>query len=240
MLGRPRSAGRGDVIGNGSGAAPVPVDGGAAARDRPPRRWYVRIVRRYIGAGPYLDFGCGPGHLLRHLAEHGSASGFEVSDHSAALARRIAPGCPVHSSLGAMPTGVYRGITAVQVLQHLDDDSAAAALACWRRVLVPGGRALVAVPDRAGRARRHTGDAPAVRRDHTHTQWRQFFHDEGFTVVREGSDGMWKPPYGSLPRPLDAAVHAVPAALQFLGGRLLARPGAGESSVFVIRAPAAQ
>ena len=39
--------------------------GNGQAGDRPALGWYIRIVARYIGAGPYLDFGCGTGHLLR-------------------------------------------------------------------------------------------------------------------------------------------------------------------------------
>ena len=59
-------------------------DANGQAGDRPALRWYVRMVRRYVGQGPYLDFGCGTGHLLRRLAAHGSASGFEISPYSAA------------------------------------------------------------------------------------------------------------------------------------------------------------
>jgi SAM-dependent methyltransferase len=65
------------------------------AGDRPALRWYTRMVLRYVGAGPYLDFGCGTGHLLRRLSARGAASGFEISPWSAATARATAPGCPV-------------------------------------------------------------------------------------------------------------------------------------------------
>lgn len=56
--------------------------------DRPALRFYVRLVRRYLGAGPYLDFGCGTGHLLRRLSRIGSATGFEISPFSAARDRK--------------------------------------------------------------------------------------------------------------------------------------------------------
>ncbi len=216
------------------------------APDRRSPRWYVRMVRRYLGFGPYLDFGCGAGPLLRRLAAHGSASGFEISEYSAALSREAAPGCPVHTLLDEIPSGVFRGITAVHVLEHLDDDTARTVLACWRRVLVPGGRALVVVPDPAGKARVLAGEGWTGYRDRTrinlkpHAQWRQFLLDAGFTVLREGSDGLWNGPYRRLPKLLDAAVHAVPSSTQFLFGRLFLPPGSGESSVFVIEAPSAR
>jgi SAM-dependent methyltransferase len=215
-------------------------DANGQAGDRPALGWYVRMVRRYLGAGPYLDFGCGTGHLLRRLAEHGSASGFEISEYSARLSRGTAPGSPVHTTLDDIPDGVFRGLTAVHVLEHLDDATATEVLACWRRVLVPGGRALVVMPDPAGRGRALAGEGWNGYKDPTHinlkphAQWREFLTAHGFRVLREGSDGLWNVPYGRLPKLLDAAVHAVPSLAQFVTGRLFLRPGSGESSVFVL------
>jgi len=216
------------------------------AGDRPALRWYVRLVRRYCtpdsGApGPYLDFGCGTGHLLRRLAAHGPAAGVEVSPWAAAVARRTAPGSPVYEHPDDVPDAGFAVVTAVHVLEHLDDAAAAGVLATWRRVLRPGGHALVATPDAAGRARALCGAQWMGLRDPTHinlkphAQWREFFDDHGFEVVREGSDGLWDVPYGRLPRLVDAAVHAVPALAQFLAGRLVLPPGSGEAAVFVVR-----
>ena len=215
-------------------------DANGQAGDRPALRWYVRMVRRYLGPGPYLDFGCGTGHLLRRLAEHGSASGFEISPYSAELSRTTAPGSPVHTALDDIPSGVFRGITAIHVLEHLDDATAKDVLACWRRVLVPGGRALVVMPDPAGKACGLYGEKWTGYQDPTHinlkphAEWREFLVAEGFTVLREGSDGMWNVPYSRLPKLLDAVRYAIPSLTQFLAGRLFLRPGTGESSVFVI------
>jgi SAM-dependent methyltransferase len=215
------------------------------AGDRPALRWYVRMVRRYLGRGPYLDFGCGTGHLLRRLSAHDRASGFEISPYSATVARRTAPGCPVYLTLDAIPNANFRGLTAIHVLEHLDDETAAAVLACWRRVLVPGGRALVVMPDPAGRARGLAGEGWTGYQDPTHInlkphdEWRAVLTAAGFTVLREGSDGLWNVPYGKLPKLLDAARYAVPSFVQFLAGRLFLRPGSGESSVFVLEVPAA-
>lgn len=208
------------------------------AGDRPALGWYVRLVRRYCGRGPYLDFGCGTGHLLRRLAEHGPASGVEISEYSAAQARRTAPGCPVYTSLDDVPAAGFGVLTAVHVLEHLTDEIATSAVACWRRVLRPGGRALVVIPDPAGRARQLTGERwngfadPTHINLKTHDEWRTFLVDAGFRVLREGSDGLWNVPYGRLPRLLD--LRAVPSFVQFCSGRLFLNPGEGESSLFIL------
>ena len=226
------------------GAAYYAANGQAG--DRPALRWYVRMVRRYCepgcGApGPYLDFGCGTGHLLRRLAAHGPAAGLEVSPWSAATARATAPGCVVYEHLDAVPTAGFAVVTAVHVLEHLDDTAATAALVTWRRALRPGGRALVVMPDPAGRGRALSGPNWVGGRDLTHinlkphVRWREFLLGHGFDVLREGSDGLWNVPYGRLPRLVDAALHAGPALAQFLAGRLFLPPGSGESSVFVLQ-----
>jgi SAM-dependent methyltransferase len=103
----------------------------------------VRLARRHLGPGPYLDYGCGHGELLALLAACGSATGFVADPALAELARAAAPGCPVHTNPDALPAGVFRGVLAVTAAPP-----DAATLATWRRVLAPGGRALLvgAVP----------------------------------------------------------------------------------------------
>jgi SAM-dependent methyltransferase len=214
------------------------------AGDRPALRWYVRMVRRYCGPGPYLDYGCGIGHLLRRLSALGPSTGFEVSTWAADAARRTAPACPVFHDAADLPDAGFGVLTAVHVLEHLDEPAAEAAAGTWRRVLRPGGRALVVTPDPTGRAAALCGPDWLGYRDATHVnlkphaQWRAFLVDQGFDVLREGSDGLWNVPYGRFPQrvrysPLDV-VRAAPSFAQYVAGRLVLPPGSGESSVFVV------
>jgi hypothetical protein len=106
-------------------------------------------------------------------------------------------------------------------------------------VLVPGGRALVATPDPDGRGHAISGsrwvgvaDPPHVNLK-PHARWRGLLVAHGFTVLREGTDGLWNVPYGRFPTPLDVA-RAGPAFVQYVAGRLVLPPGSGESSVFVV------
>lgn len=208
--------------------------------DRPALRFYVRLVRRYVGPGPYLDFGCGTGHLVRRLGQLDRSAGFEISEYSAAAARRNAPASQIVTDPAELPAHSFGGITAIHVLEHLPDEVAASAIAEWRRVLRPGGRALLVMPDPAGRARRLAQERWSGFSDDTHinlkphAQWRAFLAAHGLRVLREGSDGMWNVPYRSRFAVVDGLRYAGPALAQYLAGRLLLAPGTGESSIFVV------
>jgi len=162
-----------------------------------------------------------------------------VSPWSVVAARDTAPGATVYDDPAALPTAAFGALVAVHVLEHLDDDAVAAALTTWRRVLVRGGRALVATPDPAGRGHAISGPRWVGYADPTHVnvkphaRWRDVLVAHGFAVLREGSDGLWNVPYGRSPWPGDA-VRAAPAFAQYLAGRLVLPPGAGESAVFVV------
>lgn len=216
-------------------------EGNGQIGDRPALGFYVRLVRRYGAAGPYFDFGCGTGHLLRRLSAIGPASGFEISEYSAARARETAPGCTVVTSMAQIPDGSISTLTAIHVVEHVDDDAADEIISVWKRALRPGGRLLIVTPDLGGRAHDMLGESwdgfsdPTHINLKSHDQWRRFFADRGLGVVGEGSDGMWNPPYADGARIWEAARFSVPAFGQYLAGRLLVPPGAGESSIFVLK-----
>jgi SAM-dependent methyltransferase len=109
-----------------------PAGGDRVARRALRRR--VRAVRRRLGPGPYLHAGCGDGALLAALARHGSVSGVEPDPVTAEVARRTAPGCPVHHTLDAFPSGIFRGVIV---------DRPSGAAGDLARVLAPGGRVLL-------------------------------------------------------------------------------------------------
>jgi hypothetical protein len=175
---------------------------------------------------------------MRRLIELGPVSGLAFPSTAAAVVRDEAPGCPVYTSAAELPAEAFRSLAALHVLDRMDAAAGDKAVACWRRVLRPGGRALVVVADSTGRAHRLTGDArrtaPFPR---PHAEWRELLDGAGFVVWHEGSDGLWNGPYGRLPSWLDARAEA-PVASQLSSGRLVLKPGAGESSVFVVENPA--
>jgi SAM-dependent methyltransferase len=105
--------------------------------------------------GRVLDIGCGPGHVGRFLSEHNiEVTGIDLSPAMVDSARRLNPditfevGDMRHLSFG---DGSIAGIVAFYSLIHVGRHEAAAVLGEFRRVLMPGGRLLLAVHGGAGK-----------------------------------------------------------------------------------------
>jgi SAM-dependent methyltransferase len=112
---------------------------------------HVRFVAHAIrGPEPMLDVGCGGGSFLHAIRKHGRpVYGSDISPKAArtAYARyEISTAC---ASLPRLPfrDGSFSVVTMFHVLEHLPDPMAALE-AAWR-LLAPGGRLVVQVPNAA-------------------------------------------------------------------------------------------
>jgi SAM-dependent methyltransferase len=94
-----------------------------------------------------LDFGCGTGAWLGDLERFGTVSAVDADPSAVAFCHErgraevtlVPPGAAL-----PFPDGAFDVVTALDVIEHIDDD--VSALAELRRVLRPGGLLLVAVP----------------------------------------------------------------------------------------------
>lgn len=86
-----------------------------------------------------LDVGCGTGLLLEHLRDRGRPVGVDFSSTALEFCRLRTSGPLLQADAVRLPVaaGSYDAVTAIGVVEHLDDD--AGAVAEWRRVLRPGG-----------------------------------------------------------------------------------------------------
>ena len=120
--------------------------------------WYVgrrRIIESFVNEicaqitdrrPRILDVGCGTGANLKTLSEFGDAEGVDVSQDAIDFCRERGL---TNVKLGAAEElpyepGTFDLVTALDVVEHLDDD--VGGLREMRRVLRPGGHALIFVP----------------------------------------------------------------------------------------------
>ncbi len=118
-----------------------------------------------------LDVGCGIGFYTRRLQECGAeAYGVDVDPDKVAKAREIVPNVEVAPAEKLpFPDDFFDAVLSHEVLEHVDDDRQAVAEAI--RVLKPGGRLVIFVPNRLypfethgcyWRGRYHFGNIPLV------------------------------------------------------------------------------
>ncbi|MDG4829322.1 class I SAM-dependent methyltransferase [Solwaraspora sp. WMMD1047] len=127
--------------------------------------------------GPVLDLGCGAGRDAQLAAATGRT--VVLADVTPALltatATRLASRSAVCCDALALPfrAGAFAGIIASGVLLHLPKPYTAGALEGIRRVLVPGGRALISMKHGGKDGWRSTDDFPAPR-------WFTYYEPEEF------------------------------------------------------------
>ena len=109
---------------------------------------FVEQICRHLGTGKprILDVGCGTGANLQMLADFGTAEGVDVSAEALDFCRARGLDKVKQGAAEALPyaDASFDLVTGLDVVEHLDDD--VAGLREMRRVLRPGGRALLFVP----------------------------------------------------------------------------------------------
>src|SRR5947209_5720063 len=130
-----------------------------------------------------IDVGCGTGLMLEHLAERGTPVGVDLSPLALDFCRergapRLVRGNGVQLPF---PDASVDAITAVGVIEHLDDDIGA--LAEWRRVLKPGGALVLLTSSYEWMWSGHDVSNHHVRR-YTASELRSLLRVSGFDVER--------------------------------------------------------
>lgn len=155
-----------------------------------------------------LDVGCGQGQFLARAARRFEAHGIDISPARVERARAVTGLQSV--SVGSatqlpFPDDFFDVVCALDVVEHLDD--AAAFFSEARRVLRDGGLLLFSTPNTESLGHRRKAHESFMYLDPTHVSllapqaWRGLLAAAGFSVVRDGTDLPWDPPYFKrLPR----------------------------------------
>ena len=122
------------------------------------RHWWYRarrqvvaeLIRRKVSlpeGARLLEIGCGTGHNLTMLGEFGSVDALEVDPIARGMAEKRLGRTVLSSPLPALdglPDDTYDMVAALDVVEHISDDTAA--LEGIARVLKAGGKLLMTVP----------------------------------------------------------------------------------------------
>ena len=156
---------------------------------------YLRqVVRRHLGekrAARIVDLGCGDGALLHFAREAGfsNLSGVDGSEEQVELAHRLGITCVQHGALETFladaPSESVDVVIAFDVLEHLSKSQALDFLEATRRVLRPGGRLLIHVPNAASPFFGHVRYGDFTHQlAFTKESLRQVLQGSGFQTVR--------------------------------------------------------
>lgn len=121
---------------------------------KPFDRELLERFARECPTGRVLDIGCGPGHVARFLRDLGlDITGLDLSPSMVQVARGLNPG--MRLEVGDMRALAYgdadaAGIAAFYSLIHIGRDEVRSVLREFHRVIVRGGRLLIAVHGGSG------------------------------------------------------------------------------------------
>ena len=122
----------------------------ASELDRKPldRHLLNRFAEAVRGVGLVADLGCGPGHVARYLDAQGVRMvGIDLSPEMIRVASELQPGIEFRAGdMRALdlPEGSLAGVIAFYAIVHFQPDELGPVFREMRRVLSPGGLALLA------------------------------------------------------------------------------------------------
>lgn len=160
------------------------------------RRHYDRFLPN-DRAARILDFGCGAGRMLEWLRDargFTQIQGVDVDPGQVAFSRSLGltvvesaePASWLHSQ------DPFDLIFLIDVLEHLPSETASITLQSIVRLLKPGGRLIVRVPNANGAfATRYRYQDPTHVRLYTEVSLRSSLLAEGFTTLRVVGDDVW-------------------------------------------------
>jgi len=152
----------------------------------PSVRQYAAFARPRDRQGACLDIGCAVGFYVERLAGDGwDAHGVDISDYAIARGRARGLTTLQVASADVLPFADARFdfVTAIDVIEHLDPDTAAHCVAEVHRVLRPGGVAFFATPNYLDNAFWNIFTPGFVDPDKTHINY------QSVTALRAAFDG---------------------------------------------------
>jgi 2-polyprenyl-3-methyl-5-hydroxy-6-metoxy-1,4-benzoquinol methylase len=136
---------------------------------------HLATMKPISPAGRLLDYGCSWGYCVHQFREAGyEARGFEISEPRVAYGRAVL-GVDLTSNLDELPDRSFDVIYAAHVLEHIPDP--AISFRTFQRLLAPGGKVFIYVPNSGGKEARALGIhwPPMVNEKHVLALTAEFF-----------------------------------------------------------------
>jgi len=208
-------------------------------KDRPAFKFYTRIAKKYICEGRILDFGCGTGYFIKHLSDYFEVDGYEISEFAAKESQLLNPKSRIFTSIEEIEENVYDGIVSLHVLEHISDSNLINILKSWKKILKKNGKIMVVMPDKSGKGFILKKDKWVGFKDNTHinlktgADWENFIKDNGFDIIKVGTDGLWDLPYNEKLPLIFNYMYIFKTVFQYIWGDLILKKGSGESVIII-------
>ncbi len=162
---------------------------------------HLETIRAMVPGGRVLDYGCSWGYGVYQFCEAGyQASGFEISRPRVEYGQRALK-LNLTSDVDTLPSKEFDVIYSAHVLEHIPDPKIP--LAIFQRLLKPGGKLFLYVPNCSGDQAKRLGVkwGPMMNEKHVLALTAEFFHRNlpkyGFSTEFSSL------PYGRPPQPYE-------------------------------------
>ena len=206
--------------------------------------FYSNVIQHYYKPGTILDYGCGTGHLLNRLSKKKfmkKSYGFEISNYARKKAEKNSKKSLIIDNLDKIKDKSINLITALHVIEHIDDLKLSKTIESFKRVLNSEGDILIATPAKNGIAHRIKKEKWIGYSDKTHiniksfNEWISFFNKNNLKLIKASSDGLWDFPYKLKNNKLLILKITMIMIFQIVTGKLYLSYDEGETFIFLLK-----
>ena len=213
-------------------------------KDRLGLLFYKNVIKYYFHPVTFLDYGCGTGHFLNKISKIQSIKntfGYDLSKYARTKAKKNSKNSVIIDKLDKIKNNSIDFISALHVIEHINDDKLREILRSFKRILKVDGTILFATPAVDGFAHKIKKKIWIGLNDKTHInlknyqEWLQFFKKNDLKLVISSNDGLWDFPYKIKDNFFKIMKIIFIMVIQIMSGKLLLSHYEGETLIFLLK-----